>query len=85
MKTTKTQTTTKLALLAGATALAALAPQSHAQSSDALIEKLVSKGILTVSEAKDLREESDKDFKTAFQAKCLSEKENWGVFGETGL
>ena len=69
MKMTKTQTTTKLALLAGATALAALAPQSHAQSSDALIEKLVSKGILTVSEAKDLREESDKDFKTAFQAK----------------
>jgi len=69
MKMTKTQTTTKLALLAGATALAALAPQSYAQSSDALIEKLVSKGILTVSEAKDLREESDKDFKTAFQAK----------------
>jgi len=69
MKMTKSQTNTKLALLAGATALAALAPQAHAQSSDALIDKLVDKGILTVSEAKDLREESDKDFKTAFQAK----------------
>ena len=69
MKKTKSQTTTKLALLAGATALAALAPQSYAQSSDALIDKLVDKGILTVSEAKDLRAESDKDFKTAFQAK----------------
>ncbi len=62
-------TTTKLALLAGATALTAFTPQSHAQSSDALIDKLVQKGILTASEAKDLREETDKDFKTAFQAK----------------
>ena len=60
---------TKYALLAGAATLTALASQSHAQSSDALIDKLVDKGILTVNEAKDLREESDKDFKTAFQAK----------------
>ena len=69
MKMTNTKTTTKLALCAGAAALAALAPQSHAQSSDALIDKLVSKGILTVNEAKDLREDSDKDFNTAFAAK----------------
>jgi len=60
---------TKLALFAGAAALAALAPQVHAQSSDALIDKLVDKGILTTDEAKDLREQSDKDFKTAIQAK----------------
>ena len=65
----KKQTTTKLALFAGATALAALAPQAHAQSSDALIDKLVSKGILTTDEAKDLRDDSDKDFTTAFAAK----------------
>jgi hypothetical protein len=65
----KTLTKTKLSLVAGAAALAALTPQAHAQSSDALIDKLVSKGILTTDEAKDLREESDKDFKTAFQAK----------------
>ena len=71
MKTykTKTKNTTKLALFAGATALAALAPQTHAQSSDALIDKLVDKGLLTVDEAKDLRNDADKDFKTAFQAK----------------
>jgi hypothetical protein len=69
MKTNKTKNTTKLALFAGATALAALAPQTHAQSSDALIDKLVDKGILTTDEAKDLREETDKDFNTAFQAK----------------
>jgi hypothetical protein len=69
MKTYKTKTKTKLALFAGATALAALAPQVHAQSSDALIDKLVDKGILTVDEAKDLRVEADKDFKTALQAK----------------
>ena len=69
MKTYKTKTKTKLALFAGATALAALAPQIHAQSSDALIDKLVDKGVLTVDEAKDLRVEADKDFKTALQAK----------------
>ncbi len=60
---------TKFALLAGAAALTAFTSQSHAQSSDALIDKLVDKGILTVGEAKDLRVEADKDFKTAFHAK----------------
>jgi len=60
---------TKLAFIAGATTLAALAPSAHAQSSDALIDKLVDKGILTVNEAKDLRDDADKDYKTAFQAK----------------
>lgn len=60
---------TKLALCAGAATLAALVPQVQAQSSDALIDKLVDKGILTVDEAKDLRVEADKDFKAALQAK----------------
>ena len=60
---------TKLAVFAGATALASLATQARAQSSDALIDKLVEKGVLTVNEAKNLRDEADKDFKTAFQAK----------------
>jgi len=69
MKTHKTKNTTKLALCAGAAALASLTPQVHAQSSDALIDKLVDKGLLTVDEAKDLRNDADKDFKTAFQAK----------------
>jgi hypothetical protein len=69
MKLPKKNKTAKLALFAGAAALAALAPQAHAQSSDALIDKLVSKGILTADEAKDLRAESDKDFNTALKAK----------------
>ena len=69
MKTRKKQSTTKLALCAGAAALATLTPQAHAQSSDALIDKLVDKGILTSDEAKDLRDESDKNFNTALQAK----------------
>lgn len=69
MKTYKTKNKTKLALCAGAAALAALSPQIHAQSSDALLDKLVDKGVLTVDEAKDLRVEADKDFKTALQAK----------------
>ena len=65
----KTTSTTKLALFAGAAALASLAPQAYAQSADALIDKLVDKGILTANEAKDLRNDSDKDFNTAFAAK----------------
>jgi hypothetical protein len=60
---------TKAALFAGATALMLLAQQSHAQSSDALIDKLVDKGILTTKEAQELRDESDQDFTTAFQTK----------------
>src|SRR5664279_5551512 len=59
----------KVALFAGATALMVLSNQSHAQSSDALIDKLVDKGILTVKEAQELRDESDKGFTTAFQTK----------------
>jgi len=38
---------------------------SFAQSNDALIEKLVQKGIITVDEAQDLKGDSDKDFKAA--------------------
>src|SRR6478672_11716472 len=53
----------------GALSLMAGVTNSHAQSSDALIDKLVEKGILTTKEAKDLREEADKDFKTALSSK----------------
>ncbi len=49
--------------------MVALSPQAQAQSADALIDKLVDKGILTVDEAKDLRDEADKNFNTAFQTK----------------
>lgn len=56
---TKTQKPTKLALFAGATALAALTSQSKADSgADALINKLEQKGILSSDEAKELRIES---------------------------
>jgi len=55
----KKQKATKLALFAGATAIAAFNPQSHAESSsDSLINKLEQKGILSAEEAKDLRAES---------------------------
>lgn len=54
---------------AGGLALTALGPSAHAQSADALIDKLVEKGILTDSEARDLREEADKGFTTAHQVK----------------
>lgn len=50
-------------------ALAAMATGAVAQSADALIDKLVDKGILNVKEANDLREETDKNFNTAYQVK----------------
>lgn len=60
---------TKAALFTGAAATLAVSATCHAQSSDALIDKLVDKGILTANEAKDLRDEADKNFNTAVQAK----------------
>src|ERR1041385_549232 len=50
-------------------ALAASACCSMAQSADAIIDKLVEKGILTVKEANELREESDKGFNSAYAVK----------------
>lgn len=41
----------------------------HGQSADALIDKLVEKGILTVKEANDLREEADRNFSQSYSAK----------------
>lgn len=58
----------KAALLAAAAAVAFLG-SSHAQSVDALLDKLVDKGVLTVKEAQELRVESDKDFTKAYAAK----------------
>jgi hypothetical protein len=57
------------ATAAGILATIASGVATQAQSSDALLDKLVDKGILTVKEANDLKEESDKNFTTAFQVK----------------
>jgi len=58
----------RAALLATAAGVA-LVSQGHAQSADALIDKLVDKGILTQKEATELREEADKDFTKALSSK----------------
>ena len=42
---------------------------AHGQSADALLDKLVEKGVLTSDEANKLRDESDKNFNTAYAAK----------------
>jgi hypothetical protein len=63
------QRTKSLRLLAGCGLLALTSVGAQAQSSDALIDKLVQKGLLTADEAKDLREEADKGFDSAFQVK----------------
>lgn len=64
--------TTKLKLKAGLLATAAgtaMAINGPAQSVDALLDKLVDKGILSVKEGQALREESDKDFTKAYATK----------------
>jgi hypothetical protein len=56
--TTK-RTPLKLAILAGTTALMSAHPQAHADlSNDALLNKLVQKGVLTTDEAAELRAEN---------------------------
>ncbi|MBC8003280.1 MAG: putative porin [Opitutaceae bacterium] len=67
--TTKPNYKNRVAAMAGAALLFATTGHLSAQSADALIDKLVSKGVLTVKEANDLREESDKNFTTALQTK----------------
>ena len=44
-------------------------PMAHAQSADALLDKLVDKGVLTVKEANDLRQQTDLGFAKALQTK----------------
>lgn len=46
-----------------------LTTQCHAQSADALIDKLLEKGILSAEEARDLRQEADKGFTKSYQVK----------------
>lgn len=63
--------TTKTVLAASTAALAAFIcqPAAQAQTADSLIDKLVEKGVLTVKEGQNLREEADKDFTRAYQSK----------------
>ncbi|MDE3068480.1 MAG: hypothetical protein KGJ60_13165 [Verrucomicrobiota bacterium] len=63
-----------VALCAGAVALMALAPQTHAQSAvDDLLKKLEQKGILTSTEARELKAENEQEtaaeFKQAMNAR----------------
>ena len=55
-------------MVAGATALTALTHQACAQSSDALLNKLVDKGVLTTEEAQQLREEDQQEYTNRFKS-----------------
>jgi hypothetical protein len=57
------------ALAAGAAASALFGINAQAQSSDALLDKLVDKGVLSVKEANELREEMDAGFRKSYQVK----------------
>jgi hypothetical protein len=50
-------------------AVVGLVINGQAQSVDSLLDKLVDKGVLTVKEANELRDETDKDFTKAYSAK----------------
>ena len=54
---------------AGVAATMACSTSALAQSADALIDKLVDKGVLSVKEANELREEADKGFSQAYSVK----------------
>ena len=89
---TKKQKATKLALFAGATALAAITPQSHADSSsDSLINKLEQKGILSADEAKELRAEAEQSETNlinqlpASKWKLADSIKSIGLFGDVRL
>ncbi|MGB7769470.1 MAG: putative porin [Verrucomicrobiia bacterium] len=74
MKKTINKTTSKMAIFAGAAALMALTPNTHAQTTvDDLLNKLEQKGVLTVDEADQLKAEnttnSAADFNQAFNSK----------------
>jgi hypothetical protein len=55
--------------LVGIGAISSSTVSSLAQSSDAIIDKLVEKGVLSVDEATDLRQQADADFTKATQVK----------------
>lgn len=65
ISTRTTWRTLAATLLAAGTVL----PTAQAQTADALLDKLVEKGVITVREANDLREQSDEGFNRALQAK----------------
>lgn len=56
-------------MIGGVLGASLFSPVVTAQSVDALLDKLVEKGVLTVKEANQLREEADKNFTTAYSAK----------------
>jgi len=61
----KTRSTVAAAVLASAVC----APFAHAQSNDALLDKLVEKGTITAKEANELRQESDAGFVKSLQVR----------------
>lgn len=68
MKSIISSKSTRLAVGLAAAA-AAFGIHASAQSADALLDKLVEKGVLTTDEATELRDQSDKDFTKAYQVK----------------
>lgn len=59
----------KLAVSALAVTSALAAASVHAQTADALLDKLVDKGVLTLDEANELREDSKKNFNAGYKVK----------------
>lgn len=63
------RTRTVWAVLLSVAALLMGLTGARGQSADAILDKLVEKGILTQDEARQLRDEADKNFRAAYQSK----------------
>ncbi len=59
----------RLGALLGTAISMTLTPSARGQSVDALLDKLVDKGVLSIKEANALKQDSDEGFTKAFQAK----------------
>src|SRR5262245_55769471 len=57
------------AVAAGVFATALFPTYASAQSADALLDKLVEKGVLTPTDARELRDEMDEGYRKAYQVK----------------
>src|SRR6185503_16553358 len=69
MHTKKQTLIRRAAMAAGVAASTFCGVQAQAQSADALLDKLVDKGILTTKEANELRQEANAGFRKAYQVK----------------
>ncbi len=79
---TMKQAKVKWATLAGVVASAAFATGAHAQTSDALLNALIKKGVLTEQEAKDIQTEVSKEQPSFPELKLSPSDKTFEIYGD---